>query len=70
MKKQEFKKKWDSLGTSRTSLNIPTSESGVPEGEEEQQEIVILYEQIMENFPSLVKEIRLPGSPGNSENPK
>ena len=58
------------LGTSRTSLNIPTSESGVPEGEEEQQEIVILYEQIMENFPSLVKEIRLPGSPGNSENPK
>ena len=25
------------LGTSRTTLNIPTSESGVPEGEEEEQ---------------------------------
>ena len=35
------------LGTSRTSLNIPTSESGVPEGEEEEQEIENLFEQIM-----------------------
>ena len=31
---------------------------GVPEGEEQQQEIENLFEQIMEeNFPSLVKEI-------------
>ena len=31
---------------------------GVPEGEEQQQEIENLFEQIMkENFPNLVKEI-------------
>ena len=29
---------------------------GVPEGEEEEQEIVNLFEKIMENFPNLVKE--------------
>ena len=39
---------------------------GVPEGEEEEQEIENLFEQIMkENFPSLVKE-----SPGSSESLK
>ena len=44
---------------------------GVPEGEEEEQEIENLFEQIMkENFPNLAKEIRLPGSPGSSESPK
>ena len=57
MKKQEFKKMSD-LGTSRTPLNIPTSKSGVPEGEEEEQQIENLFEQIMkENFPHLAKEI-------------
>ena len=30
---------------------------GVPEGEEEEQEIENLFEQIMENFPNLAKEI-------------
>ena len=41
---------------------------GVPEGEEEEQKIENLFEQIMkENFPNLAKEIRLPGS---SESPK
>ena len=47
------------LGTSRTSLNIPISESyGVTEGEEDEQEIENLFEQIMkENFPNLAKEI-------------
>ena len=46
------------LGTSRTTLNVPTSESGVPEGEEEEKEIENLFEQIMkENFPNLAKEI-------------
>ena len=30
---------------------------GVPEGEEEEQKIENLLEQIMENFPSLAKEI-------------
>ena len=44
---------------------------GVSEREEEEQEIENLFEQIMkENFPNLAKEIRLPGSPGSSENPK
>ena len=44
---------------------------GVQEGKEEEQEIENLFEQIMkENFPNLAKEIRLPGSPGSSENPK
>ena len=46
---------------------------GVPEGEDEEQEIENLFEQIMkENFPNLAKEEgnRLPGSPGSSESPK
>ena len=44
---------------------------GVPEGEEEEQKLENLFEQIMkENFPSLAKEIRLPGSPGSSESLK
>ena len=44
---------------------------GVPEGEEKEQEIKNLFEKIMkENFPNLVKEIRLSGSPGSSESPK
>ena len=43
------------LGTSRTSLNVPTSES---EGEEEEQKIENLFEQIIkENFPNLAKDI-------------
>ena len=59
MKKQEFQKRRRGLGTSRTSLNIPISESyGVTEGEEEEQEIENLFEQIMkENFPNLAREI-------------
>ena len=32
---------------------------GVPEGEEEEQEIENLFEKIMENFPNLAKEIDL-----------
>ena len=44
------------LGTFRTTLNIPTSESRLPEGEEEEQEMENLFEQIMkENFPNLAK---------------
>ena len=46
------------LGTSRTTLNIPTSVIGVPEGEEEEQKMENLFEKIMkENFPNLAKEI-------------
>ena len=43
---------------------------GVPEGEEEEQEIENLLEKIMENFPNLAKEVRLPGSPGSPGKPK
>ena len=48
-----------SLGTCRISLNVPTSEIiRVPEGEEQQQEMENLFENIMkENFPNLAKEI-------------
>ena len=72
MKKQEFKKVkrkpltnlWDNLKHSNIRI------IGVPEGEEEDQEIENLFEHIMkENFPNLAKE-RLPGSPGSSESPK
>ena len=46
------------LGTSGTTLNVPTPKSGVPEGEEEEQEIENLFEKIMkENFPNLANEI-------------
>ena len=59
MKKQELKKSeewlmnlWDNL--KRYNIWI----IGVPEGEEEEQEIEILFEQVIkENFPNLAKEI-------------
>ena len=59
MKKQDFKKTRRGLGTSRTTLNVQTSETiiGVPEGEEEEQETENLFEKIMENSPNLAKEI-------------
>ena len=59
MKKQEFGKMRKGLGTSRTSWNVPTPEIiGVPKGEEEEQKIENLFEQMMkENFLSLAKEI-------------
>ena len=60
MKKQEFKKMRTSLGRNlqdifkRSNIQI----IGVPEGEEEEQEIENLSEKIKkENFPSLAKEI-------------
>ena len=58
MKKQEFLKNeklsnlWDNF--KRSNIRI----IGVAEGEEEEQEIENLFEQIMkENFPNLAKEI-------------
>ena len=59
MKKQEFKKNEESLRNlqdifKRSNIQI----IGVPEGEEEEQTIENLFEQIMkENFPKLAKEI-------------
>ena len=59
MKKQEFRKNEERL---RNLQNIFKCSNiriiGVPEGEEEDQEIENLFEQIMkEKFPNLVKEI-------------
>ena len=59
MKKQEFKKNeerlrnlWDNLKHSKFWI------IGVPEGEQEEQEIEKLFEEIMkENFPNLEKQI-------------
>ena len=60
MKKQEFVKIRRGLGTSGTTLNVPTFQIiGVPEGELEEQEIRNLFENIMESFPNLAKEIDL-----------
>ena len=59
MKKQEFKKNEERL--LKLFDNLKHSNIwiiGVPEGEEQQQEIENLFEQIMkENFPNLTKEI-------------
>ena len=58
MKKQEFKKVRRGLGTSRNILISNIRIIAVPEGEEEEQEIENVFEQIMkENFPNLAKEI-------------
>ena len=56
MKKDEFKKVRIGLGTSRTTLNCSNIWIiGVPEREEEEQEIENLFEPIMEeNFPNLM----------------
>ena len=59
MKKQEFKKSEERLRNlqeifERSNIRI----IGVLEGEEEEQKIENLFEQIMkENFPNLAKEI-------------
>ena len=43
----------------------------MPEGEEEEQEIENLFEQIMkENFPQSGKGNRIPERPGSPESPK
>ena len=59
MKKQEFKKMRRDLGTSQDHFKCSNTRFiGVPEGEEEEQEIETLFENIMkENFPNLAKEI-------------
>ena len=72
MKKQEFKKNEERLRNLQDNFKHSNIQIiGVPEGEEEEQEIENLFEIIMkENFPHLAKEIRLPGSPGSSESQK
>ena len=60
MKKQEFKKKNEERPRNFEDIFkcSNTQIIGVPEGEEEEQEMENLFEQIMkENFPHLAKEI-------------
>ena len=59
MKKQEFKKMRRGFGNLQDIFKHSNIQIiGVPEGEEEEQEIEILFEKIMkENLPNLAKEI-------------
>ena len=59
MKKQQFKKNGERLRNLQDIFKCSNIRIiGVPEGEEQQQEIENLFEQTMkENFPNLVKEI-------------
>ena len=59
MKKQEFKKNEERLRNLQDIFKCSNIQIiGVPEGEEEEQEIEILFEQIIkEKFPNLAKEI-------------
>ena len=58
MKKQEFKKNEDRLRNLQDNFKCSNIRIiGVPEGEEEEQEIENLFEKVMkENFPNLAKE--------------
>ena len=57
MKKQEFKKNGERLRNLRDNFKHSTIQIiGVPEGEEKEQEIENLLENIMKNFPNLAKE--------------
>ena len=57
MKKREFKKMRRGLGTSGSTLNIPTSESQGCQKKRKNKKTENLFENIMENFPNLAKEI-------------
>ena len=60
MKKQEFRKNEEKLRNLQDIFKCSNIRIiGVPEGEEEEQKIEILFEKIMENFPHLAKEIDL-----------
>ena len=61
MKKQEFQKNEDRLKNLKDIFKCSNVWIiGLPEGEEEDQEIENVFEQIMkENFPKLAKEVGL-----------
>ena len=71
MKKQEFKKNEERLSNLQDSFKHSNIQIiGVPEGKEEKQEIENLFEQIMENFPNLEKEIGFQEVQGAQRGPK
>ena len=59
MKKKEFQKNEERLRNLRDNFKHSNIQIiGIPEGEEEEQEIENLFENIMkENFPNVAKEI-------------
>ena len=69
MKKQEFKKMRRGLRNFQDNFKHSNIQIiGVPEGEEEQQEVENLFEKIMKvNFPNLAKEIKKNPQETNSE---
>ena len=72
MKKQEFKKNEERLKNLQDIFKHSNIRIiGVPEGEEEDQEIENLFEKNNEGeLPQSGKGNRLPGSPGSPESPK
>ena len=72
MKKQEFKKNEERLRNFQDTFTCSNIRIiGVPEGEEEEQEIENLFEKNNEGeLLQYSKGNRLPGSPGSSESPK
>ena len=68
MKKQEFKKMRRGLGTFRTTLNIPTSESQGCQKEKRKNKKLKTYLKNNEGeLPQSGEGNRLLGSPGSSE---
>ena len=59
MKKQELKKNMERLRNLQDDFKYSSIQIiGLPEGEEEEQDIENLFEKIMkENFPNVIKEI-------------
>ena len=71
MKKQEFGKKEERLRNLQDTFKRPHIQiTGVPEGEEEQQEIKNLVEKNNGELPQSGKGNRLPVSPASSKSPK
>ena len=62
--------KMRSLGTYGATFHSNIQIIGVPEGEEEEQEMENLFEKNNGELSKSGKENRLPGSPGSSESPK
>ena len=71
MKKQEFRKNEERLRNLQDTYKCSNIQiRGVPEGEEEEQEIENLIEKNIEELPQSSKGNRFSGSPGSSESPK
>ena len=71
MKKKEFRKMRRGLGTSRTTFNIPTSESqGCQKEKRKSKKLKYYLNNNKGELPQSGQGNRLPGSPGSSDSPK